>query len=129
MKNTAMAKEVYKHKLLLDEHMHHREHFPQVNVCFDLKHIADDLGKGGAADSAVYNLAVATTRIILTQNARDFEGLVGRQEDWGVISIPPHWRPQMIGTKLLALLRRHGPGFFQGRVVSLDAAGLGRRAA
>ncbi len=129
MKNTAMAKGVYKHKLLLDEHMHHREHFPGVNACFDLKHIADDLGKGGVGDSAVYNLAVSTTRIILSQNARDFEDLVGSQEDCGLISIPPHWNPQLIDPKLLALLRRCGPGFFRGRLVSLDAPKLRRRAA
>ena len=125
-----MAKGVYKHKLLLDEHMHHREHFPQVNACFALKHIADDLGKSGASDPAIYNVAVSTERIILTQNARDSEDLVGSQEDCGLISIPPHWKPQLIDTKLLALLRRHTPGFFKGRLVSLDAAQqLGRRAA
>ncbi len=124
-----MAKGVYKHKLLLDEHLHHRAHFPRVNACFDLKHIADDLGKGGASDPAAYNLALGTNRIVLTQNARDFEDLVGSQEDCGVISIPPHWHPKLIDTKLLALLRRHSPGFFTGRVVALDAPGLGRRAA
>ncbi len=102
---------------------------PRVNACFDLKHIADDLGKGGVGDSAVYNLAVSTTRIILTQNARDFEDLVGSQEDCGVISIPPHWNPQVIDTKLLALLRRTGPGFFQGRIVPLDVPKQVRRAA
>ncbi len=124
-----MAKVVYKHKLLLDEHMHHREHFQGVNACFDLKHIADDLGKGGASDLAAYNLALGTNRIILTQNARDFDDLVGSQEDCGLISIPPHWGPQMIDTKLLALLRRHSPRFFKGRLVSLDVPKLGRRAA
>ncbi len=124
-----MPRRVYKHKILLDENMNPRQHYTQLNERFDVKHVVHDLRSAGVPDPIVYELAVKTGRIIFTQNARDFDDLVVRQEDCGVISIPPHWRPQVIDTKLLALLRRHSPGFFRGRVVSLDAPKLGRRAA
>lgn len=124
-----MPRRVYKHKILLDENMDPRQHYTQLNERFDVKHVVHDLRSAGVPDPIVYDLAVKTGRIILTQNARDFEDLVGSQEDCGVISIPPHWNPQMIDTKLLALLRRHSPGFFQGCMVSLDAPKQQRRRA
>lgn len=46
-----MPKGFYKHRLLLDENMPHRSEFPILNSKFDVKHIEDDLGKGGLAGS------------------------------------------------------------------------------
>jgi hypothetical protein len=116
-----MAKAFYKHKPLLDEQMPLRTAFPRLNERFNVKHVAMDLNKGGTKDPAVYDLAVELGRIVITQNDRHFAPLVGTQDDRGIIGIPPHWQPEQIDSKLTALLMRHGPSYFNGRLIRLGA--------
>src|SRR5918999_4456143 len=69
-------------------------------------------------DPQVYELARKQGRILLTTNVKDFRPLL--QDDCpGIIGIPDAWLPDRIDTKLTALLMRHGPNYFRGRIRSL----------
>ena len=114
-----MPKHFYKHKLLFDENMAARQLFPRLNEHFDVKHVRDDLNHGGDPDLAVYALAVAQKRIIVTINGQDFHGLAGTQDDAGVIDLPAGWSRAHVDTKLTALLMRHGPAYFAGHYRTL----------
>lgn len=116
-----MSKRFYKYKLLLDENMSPRQRFPRLNEHYDVKHVRDDLHRGGSTDDAVYRLAATQGRILVTENWSDFVDLVGTRDDAGVIGVPPHWQPSQVDSKLTALLRKHSPGYFRGRVRGLDA--------
>jgi predicted nuclease of predicted toxin-antitoxin system len=96
-----------------------RQLFPRLNQHFDVKHIRDDLHHGGDPDPAVYALAVAQGRIIVTVNGQDFHELVGTQQDAGVIDLPEGWSRARVDTKLAALLMRHRPAYFAGRYHTL----------
>ncbi len=122
-----MPKRFYKHKLLLDEHLPPRQRLAQLNERFDVKHIVHDLHLGGMADAAISDLAGAQQRLILTSNVKDFRPLL-REDSPGVISIPEAWSAARLDTKLTALLTRHGPAYFRGRVRPLGGE-EGRRAA
>ena len=115
-----MPKPFYKHKLLLDEHLYHRRAYPTLNEYFDVKHIKDDLHHDGMVDSLIYKLAVSTGRIILTSNVKDFCPLM-QEDSPGVIDIPEAWTPSRLDMKLTALLTKHGPNYFRGRIRSLSA--------
>jgi hypothetical protein len=115
-----MPKRFYKHKTLLDEHLYHRRVYPLLNERFDVKHIRDDLHLDGLPDPQVYELARKQERILLTTNVKDFRPLL--QDDCpGIIGIPDAWLSDRIDTKLTALLTRHGPNYFRGRIRSLSA--------
>jgi hypothetical protein len=73
-----MPKPFYKHKLLLDEQLFHRRAYPLLNERFDVKHVRDDLHFGGMGGPAVYELAVSQSRIILTNNVKDFRPLLSK---------------------------------------------------
>jgi hypothetical protein len=115
-----MPKPFYKHKTLLDEQLYHRRLYPLLNEHFDVKHIRDDLHRGGLPDPEVYKLAVSQDRIILTQNVKDFRPLL-RDDSPGIIGIPEAWTLNRIDSKLTALLMNHGPTYFRGRYRSLAA--------
>jgi predicted nuclease of predicted toxin-antitoxin system len=115
-----MPKPFYKHKTLLDEHLYHRRVYPLLNEHFDVKHIRDDLHLDGLPDPAIYELARQQGRIILTKNVKDFRPLL-RDDSPGIIGIPETWSTSRIDTKLTALLTRHGPNYFRGRIRSLSA--------
>jgi predicted nuclease of predicted toxin-antitoxin system len=110
-----MPKRFPKHKLLFDENMAARQLFPRLNEHFDVKHVRDDLNRGGIDDPPVYDLAVAQGRIIITRNGDDFRPLAGTKADAGVIKIPDAWTRERIDSKLTALLMRHGPKYFAGQ--------------
>jgi hypothetical protein len=123
-----MSKRYYKHKLLLDENMPDRSYFPQLNQHFDVKHVKLDLRREGLADPPVYELALRLERIIVTFNWSDFRPLVGRRKDCGVIGVSGmDWH--RIDTKLTALLIRHGPAYFRGKVRTLGAEQARKQAA
>jgi hypothetical protein len=115
-----MPKRFYKHKLLLDEHLPPRQRLAQLNERFDVKHIKHDLHAGGMDDAPIHQLALAQQRIILTSNVKDFRPLL-REHSPGVISIPETWSAERLDSKLTALLTKHGPGYFTGRVRHLQA--------
>ena len=121
-----MPRGFYKHKLLLDEHLPPRQRLAQFNERFDVKHIVHDLHRGGMDDAPIHELAVAQQRIILTSNVKDFRPLL-RKESPGVIGVPETWSAVRLDSKLTALLTRHGPAYFAGRLLPLGAEG--RRAA
>jgi predicted nuclease of predicted toxin-antitoxin system len=116
-----MPKTFYKHKLLFDENMPPRQRYPRRNEHFDVKHVKLDLNKASADDDAVYALACEQGRIIITINRDDFAKRVGTQLDAGVIAIPDGRAGTRTDTKLTALLMRHGPRYFAGRLIALGA--------
>jgi predicted nuclease of predicted toxin-antitoxin system len=116
-----MPKPFYKHKLLFDENMPPRTQYPRLNEHFDVKHVSHDYQKAGATDAEVYQLACTQGRMIITINRDDFTKLVGSKADFGVIALPDGPAATRTDTKLTALLMRHGPNYFQGRVHSLGA--------
>ena len=113
-----ITKRLYKHKLLLDEHVHPRQALSRLNQIFDVKHIEHDLRLGGIDDPSLYALANEQGRIVVTSNAKDFRPLV-KKGDPGVIIIPSTWEAEKIDTKLLAYLRQHRRNFFLGRAIAL----------
>src|SRR5512144_115010 len=113
-----MPKRFYKHKLLLDEHLPPRQRLAHLNERFDVKHIKHDLHLGGLDDAPIHELARARQRIILTSNVKDFRRLL-REDSPGIISIPETWSAERLDTKLTALLTKHGPAYFTGRVRNL----------
>lgn len=117
-----MRKRFYKHKILLDEHLYHRRAYPKLNEHFDVKHIEGDLRLGGTDDQPLHELAVKQGRIILTRNVKHFRHLL-RDDTPGVIGIPGTWSPALLDTKLSALLMRHGPNYFRGRLIPLGEEG------
>lgn len=117
-----MPKPFYKHKLLLDEHLYHRRAYPTLNERFDVKHIKEDLHRGGIDDREIYQLAVAQGRIILTINVKDFRQLLTPDAP-GVIGIPETWSAKRIDTKLTAVLTKYGPNFFRGQFHALSTIG------
>src|SRR5688500_7228188 len=123
-----MSRRYYKHKLLLDENMPARSYFPRLNEHFDVKHVKRNLRREGLLDPPVYELAVSLGRILVTFNWSDFVPLVGRTKDCGVIGVSGmDWH--RIDTKLTALLMRHGPGYFRGKVRTLGAEEARKQAA
>jgi hypothetical protein len=115
-----MPKPFHKHKTLLDEHLFHRRLYPLLNAHFDVKHIRDDLHLNGLPDPEIYALAVKQGRILLTTNVKDFRPLL-RDDSPGIIGIPDAWSLSRIDSKLTALLTKHGPKYFRGRLRSLGA--------
>ncbi|MBV9482427.1 MAG: DUF5615 family PIN-like protein [Acidobacteria bacterium] len=113
-----MPRAFHKHKLLLDEHLPDRREFAKLNELFDVKHIAFDLDHAGTKDPAVYHLATAEKRILVTRNEADFRPLI-KPRDPGVIGMPAHLRNDQLDTKLTALLKKHSPGYFTGKYRAL----------
>jgi predicted nuclease of predicted toxin-antitoxin system len=123
-----MPHKFYKHKTLLDEQISPRQYFPWLNERFDTKHIKHDLNLASLPDPEVYELARSQGRIILTKNVKDFRALL-RKDSPGIIGIPEAWSNHRIDTKLTALLMKHGPNNFKGRLYSLAAEEVLREAA
>jgi hypothetical protein len=124
-----MPKPFYKHKLLYDENMPPRTQYPRLNAHFDVKHVSHDYHQDGIPDEDVYQLACEQGRIVITINRGDFEKLVGTKDDCGVIAVPDGPAAARTDTKLTALLMRHGPKYFRGRVIPLGAPEGERQAA
>ncbi len=114
-----MVKRFYKHKLLLDENMLPRVMLSSINEYFDVKHVDHDLKLGGISDREVYKLAVSQKRIILTHNVKHFVPLAGTLSDFGVIAIPSHWKPDLLDSKLTALLKKRSSSYFKGKIITL----------
>jgi predicted nuclease of predicted toxin-antitoxin system len=117
----------YKHKLLFDENMPPRTRYPRLNSHFDVKHVSHDYHKDGIPDEDVYQLACEQERIVITINRDDFEKLAGSKDDCGIIAIADGPAAARTDTKLTALLMRHGPKYFQSRLVPLGAEDEKRR--
>src|SRR5436309_9507141 len=101
-----MPRRFHKHKLLLDENLSPRTAFPHLNSTFDVKHVRDDLHRGGLPDPQVYYLAVKQQRILLTYNIKHFYQLAGTLKDAGIIGISPHLTSAQVDTKLTAMLTK-----------------------
>jgi predicted nuclease of predicted toxin-antitoxin system len=104
-----MSHNLSKPKLLLDENFQPRIRFPKVNELYDVKHVAEDLRKGGLEDQQVYELAVKLGRIVVTYNVKDFLPFAESSEHSGVIGVSANLTPPQIDTKLVALLRKSSP--------------------
>jgi Domain of unknown function (DUF5615) len=86
-----------------------------------VKHVSHDYRQDGISDEQVYQLAYEQKRIIITINRDDFEKLAGSKDDCGIIAIADGPAAARTDTKLTALLMRHGPKYFQRRLVPLGA--------
>ncbi|MBA3723698.1 MAG: DUF5615 family PIN-like protein [Candidatus Levybacteria bacterium] len=95
-----------KPKLLLDENFEPRIYLPKLNRLYDIKHVAEDLHKGGIEDRKVYEIAVKQERIVVTYNEKDFRSFAHVSEKSGVIGISTNLTPTQIDTKLAALLKK-----------------------
>ena len=95
----------------------------RLNAHFDVKHITHDLHHGGMADSLISELAVATRRIILTSNVKDFRLLL-KEDSPGLVGIPETWSITRLDTKLTALFMQRRPNYFWGQYRSLAAEDL-----
>src|SRR5260221_2139310 len=109
-------KSFYKHKLLFDENMPPRTRYPRLNSQFDVKHSKLDLHHPGITDEEIYKLACLQGRIIITINRDDFKPLIGTENDFGVIALPDGQSVLKTDTKLTALLKKHSPNYFKGKI-------------
>lgn len=114
-----MPKTFHKHKLLLDENMRPRRRFPRLNSRFDVKHIREDLKRGGITDAEVYLLAAKQNRVLVTYNTKHFLSLAGTMHDAGIIGVSAHLTTAQVDTKLTALLMRNTPQSLAEKVTML----------
>ncbi len=114
-----MPRRFHKHKVLLDENLSPRTAFPSLNSKFDVKHVRDDLKRGGLPDPQLYQLAVKQQRILLTYNTKHFHQLAGTLNDPGIIGISPHLTSAQVDTKVTALLIRSTPNALAGKFTDL----------
>jgi predicted nuclease of predicted toxin-antitoxin system len=114
-----MPKAFYKHKITLDENFPHRACFPLLNKQFDVKHIREDLKKGGATDNDVYDFAVISGRIIVTFNIKHFRPLAGTKKDFGIIGVSANMLAPQIDKKLTALLKKKSQKSLAGKYITL----------
>ena len=120
-----MPKGFYKHKLLLDENMPHRDAFPNLNSKFDVKHLVDDLNQSGLPDPAVYQLALTQKRILVTYNTKHFRPLAGSRNDAGIIGVSANLPNAQVDTKLTALLTKSTPPALQRKFTPLSGETAG----
>jgi predicted nuclease of predicted toxin-antitoxin system len=114
-----MTRKFYKHKLLLDENVPNRTHFPTLNERFDLKHVVADYKQGSIPDEAVYELARKEKRLLVTYNIKDFIQLASKSTDMGIIGLSAQLSAEQIDTKLTALLRRNTLRRLAGKVTEI----------
>jgi predicted nuclease of predicted toxin-antitoxin system len=101
-----MKRILHKHKLLLDENFRPRTRFPKLNELYDVKHIADDLRKGGLRDREVYEVARSQKRLVITYNDKDFRPFADKSTESGIIGVSPNLTLAQIDTKLVAFLKK-----------------------
>jgi hypothetical protein len=114
-----MPKGFYKHRVLLDENMPHREAFPTLNRKFAVKHLVDDLNHSGLPDPDVYQLALTQKRILVTYNTKHFRPLAGSRDDAGIIGVSANLPTAQVDTKLTALLTKSTPHALQRKFTPL----------
>jgi len=92
-----------------------------------------DVGRRGDPDHVVLRNAIAEDRIIVTENARDFRGLVGREElHPGLVILPCVSRDQCLHLLLTAIafleaealrMNEAAADHMVNRVIEVDVAG------
>lgn len=110
----------YKHKLLLDESIPYRNYFPRVNSRFDVKHIKEDLKKGGISDKKVYELAIKLKRLLIVFNTKDFKPLASKNKNTGIIGVSQNMSTGEIDKKLNSLLSKSKSKSLYGRFTLLS---------
>lgn len=114
-----MVRHSPKCKILLDEGLAPRNKFKRLNSYFDVKHIALDLGKPGASDEEVYQIAFLQGRLLVTLNTKDFKNKVGPKMPT-VIGISPNILAKQIDIKLTSKLKALTPGEFLGKLIIIS---------
>lgn len=115
-----MPRKPYRHRLLLDEGLYLKRALPRTNIRHDIKHIKQDLNKGGIKDKDVYSVAVKNKRIIITYNIGDFKKLAKQSSNSGVIGISQVILPDQLDKKLNAMLSRKTPKSLYGKYTPLN---------
>lgn len=114
-----MQNSFHKHKLLLDENMPERHAFPLLNDLFDVKHVRDDLHRGGLSDPQVYALAAKQHRLLVTYNSKDFKPFAARSLATGVIGVSATLPVHQQDRKLTALLVHRSAKALLGKFTAL----------
>lgn len=104
----------------MDENVHYRAYFPELNNLFDVKHITEDYHQAGLSDLQVFKHAVRTGRIIVTFNFKDFQGLVETNNKTGVVGISSNLQVEIIDKKLTAFFRKATPKSLLGKLKILS---------
>lgn len=114
-----MPPKFYKHKLLLDEGLYPRKSLKRINGRYNIKHIKQDLKKGGIKDKEIFQIACKQRRIIVTYNIRDFRNLVKNTKNTGVIGVTQGFTPDQLDTKLNSLLSKNSENSLFGKYTPL----------
>lgn len=110
-----MVHRLFKFKLLLDENLSKRTSFPRLNSRYNLKHVVQDYHKQGISDNEIYKLGIASNRIIVTINKKDFTNFPPNKKT-GVIGLSPSLTIDQIDSKITAFLSKSNMSQVYGHV-------------
>ena len=85
-----------------------------------MKHIAHDMGRSGATDAEVYEIATAEKRIVVTHNPKDFKPQITPLTA-SVIGVSMKLAPDKVDTKLMSLVKDMKPKQHKGCYWALGA--------
>ncbi len=103
-----------KPKVLLDEGLPPRRSFSKLNDYCDVKHVSNDLGKGGSTDVEVYAFACKQERILVVINKKHFRPRV-KKDDMTIIGISAEFDDVQMDAKLLSKINNLKPNGYRGK--------------
>ncbi len=103
-----------KTKILLDEGLPPRRSFSKLSDYCDVKHVAQDLGMGGATDAQVYGYACSNERLLIVFNEKHFRPLV-RVGGMSVIAISPDFNNEQMDAKILSKIKSLKPSDYSSK--------------
>jgi predicted nuclease of predicted toxin-antitoxin system len=107
-----------KPKFLLDEGLPPRRVLKTCNQTWDIKHIRDDYGLGGATDRTVYDLANSEGRILITFNVKDFKKLQNK-EHLSIIAISPNIPTEKLDSLIKKQAMSLSPSNLHGKIIKV----------
>ena len=109
-----------KPKLLFDESLPPRSRFTLLNQYCNTKHIVGDFKLSGVDDPTVYQKALATDRILVTFNIKDFRPMLKSNPNGpSIVGVSTNLTNIQISTKLLSLVKKMTVSEFKGKYWSL----------
>ena len=97
-----MPHKFQKYNIILDENFPPRTTLKRLNSRYNLKHLKQDLNKGGISDPEVYKLATELKRILVTFNEKDFKDMASKSKETGIIGVSAALSNEQIDKKLTA---------------------------
>jgi len=107
-----------RHRLLLDEGLPRKEAYPQANNYHSLKHVAHEIGKGGAKDSTIYAIANKEKRLLVVFNTKHFRPLIS-SESVSVISLSTNLTDKQVDLRLCKVLKHLKPSESKGHLITI----------